>query len=234
MSTSVSVPRRIGWGWVLLSSIAITAFAVAPYLTSSLESLASEGTGLASGYLDAPLPIVIAFYTHVVFAGVALLVGPFQFWAGLRRRAPRVHRGVGRTYLVAVGVAGVASLVMAPFNTAGLVGLFGFGSLGVLWLYASWRGYRAIRAGRVAEHQAWMIRSFALTYAGVTLRLWLLVLIAAQVPFLGANPDVDAAFANAYAAVPFLCWIPNVVIAELIIRRRGLPSLVTPQPAYAT
>jgi hypothetical protein len=31
--------------------------------------------------------------------------------------------------------------------------------------------------------------------------------------------------AQAYAPLPFLAWLPNVVIAEIMIRRRGLPAL---------
>ncbi|MGN8553883.1 UNVERIFIED_CONTAM: DUF2306 domain-containing protein [Microbacterium sp. SLM126] len=224
---------RIGWTWLLLSSLAVVAFAVTPYFTQSLAELAASDTGLASGYEDRPLPLLIVFYTHVVFGGLALLLSPFQFWAGLRERYPRIHRTVGRIYLVAVAIGGVAAVALAPFNTAGFVGFFGFGALGVFWLYASWRGYRAIRAGERNIHRAWMMRSFALTYAAVTLRLWLGLLIAVQLPFAGSAPDVDAMFRNAYAAVPFMCWLPNIVVAELIIRRAGLPTILAPRAAGA-
>ena len=70
-----------------------------------------------------------------------------------------------------------------------------------------------------------MIRNFALTYAAVTLRLWTGVLVAAQTPWIATAADADAAFTNAYTAVPFLAWIPNLVVAELLVRRRGLPAL---------
>ena len=53
-----------------------------------------------------------------------------------------------------------------------------------------------------------MLRAFALTYAAVTLRLWLIALI----PLLGD-------FSSAYAVVPFLCWVPNLVVVELLLRR---------------
>jgi hypothetical protein len=69
-----------------------------------------------------------------------------------------------------------------------------------------------------------MIRNYAFTYAAVTLRVWLGVLILVQVPFVDAGTDFDALFANAYNAVPFLCWVPNMFVAEWLIRRRGLPS----------
>ena len=222
----VETPRhRTGWTAVALSSLAIVAFAVTPYLTSSLRELSDESFGLASAYADQPAFVRAAFYVHIVGGGLALLLGPWQFWAGLRRRRPRVHRWTGRGYLTAVAVGGVAALVMAPFNSVGFVGFFGFGTLGVLWLWTGWRGYRAIRSGDVRAHQAWMIRNFACTFAAVTLRLWIGVLLGVQIPFLGSEPDIEAAFANAYAAVPFLAWLPNVVVAELMIRRRGLPAL---------
>lgn len=221
-SARPNVATRIGWTWVLLTSLAIAAFAVVPYLTAPL---AESSGGLADRYEGRPWPVLVAFFTHVIGGGIALVLGPLQFWRGLRTRHPLAHRWVGRTYLVAVAAAALAGIALAPVNQAGLVGLFGFGALGVLWLVTGWRGYRAIRARDVASHRAWMMRNFALTYAAVMLRIWLPLLIFAQVPFAGpAGFDVDAAFANAYAVVPFLAWLPNLVVAEWLIRRRGLPS----------
>ncbi|UOE43321.1 DUF2306 domain-containing protein [Agromyces larvae] len=218
---------RIGWAWVLLSSIGIAAFAVTPYLTASLRELGEAGTGLAGHYDGQPAFVQVAFSVHIVFGGFALVTGPLQFWRGLRDRMPRLHRWVGRAYLGAVGVGGLAGLAIAPFSQAGLVGFFGFGALAVLWLVSGWRGYRAIRRGDVANHRAWMMRNFAFTYSAVMLRLWVPALLVLQIPFAGEGGfDFDASFANAYAAVPFLCWLPNVVVAEWLIRRRGLPSYV--------
>src|SRR4051812_24276093 len=104
--------RRAGWTAVALTSLAVVAYAVTPYLTASLGELAGDNVGLASAYADQPAAVRAAFYVHVVSAGLALLLGPWQFWAGLRRRRPRVHRWTGRLYLTAVGIGGVASLVM--------------------------------------------------------------------------------------------------------------------------
>ena len=152
------------------------------------------------------------------------MLGPLQFWAGLRERFRLAHRWIGRVYLVSVGISGVASLAMAPFNSVGFVGFFGFASLGVLWLYTGWKAYQAVRGRDIRSHQAWMIRNFALTYAAVMLRLWTGVLLAVQVPFVSPETAFNELFANAYAAVPFLCWLPNLIVAEYVIRRRGLPA----------
>ncbi len=65
-----------------------------------------------------------------------------------------------------------------------------------------------------------MIRTFALTYAGVTLRLWLMVLI----------PLLDGDFLRAYVFTPFLCWVPNLVVAELLLRRDASRSAASGAP----
>lgn len=217
------VRSRVGWTFVLLSALAIVAFSAVPYFTASLRDLAEAEVGLAPTYAAAHPFVQAAFYVHIVGGAVALVVGPLQFWRGLRERAPRVHRLLGRVYLGAVAVGGVAGLIIAPSSPAGFVGFFGFGTLAVLWLVTGWRAYRAIRRRDVPSHQAWMIRNYALTYAGVTLRIWLPLLL--MLPLVTGGPfDFDVAFADAYAAVPFLAWLPNLVVAEWLIRRRGLPS----------
>lgn len=229
------IATRVGWTWVLLTSIGIAAFAVTPYLTASLASLVESPTsGLASNYVDRPWFIVAAFYAHIVTGGLALVLGPLQFWRGLRNRRPRVHRWIGRTYLVAVAIGSVSGLVIAVVNEAGLVGFFGFGTLAVLWFVTGLRAYRAIRRRDIDSHRAWMIRNFALTYAAVMLRIWLPLLLLFQVLVPAPGTDFEAVFANAYAAVPFLCWIPNLIVAEWLIRRRGLPSYrLSPAPRTA-
>ena len=58
-------------------------------------------------------------------------------------------------------------------------------------------------------HRKWMIRSFALTFAAVTLRLYLP--IAQLLPI---------EFDNAYRVISFLCWVPNLIVAEAYLRRK--------------
>ncbi|MFF4603616.1 DUF2306 domain-containing protein [Streptomyces sp. NPDC001339] len=221
---------RLNWTVMTLLSLAVAGYFVGQYATGSLQSLSARHVGLANNYAHRPLPVQIAFYTHIVSAGLALAIGPFQFVRALRRRRPGLHRWVGRLYLASIGFAATAGFVMSFFSTTGMVGFFGFGSLAVLWAWTSYRGYRAIRERDIPSHRAWMIRSFALTFAAPTLRLWQGLLIGAQV-LSGSHADGQQMFANANAAVPFLCWLPNIVVAELMIRRRNLPGLrFSPSP----
>jgi uncharacterized membrane protein YozB (DUF420 family) len=127
--------------------------------------------------------------------------------------------------VISVVIGSIAAVIMSTVSTVAISGFVGFGTLAILWGLFTLKGYRAIRRGDIPSHRAWMMRSFALTYAAVTLRLWLGLLIGVQIPFLGGHVDFGNVFATAYAPLPYLCWIPNIVIAELLIRRRGLPSL---------
>ncbi|MEV0261617.1 DUF2306 domain-containing protein [Streptomyces sp. NPDC050617] len=208
-----------------LSSLAVAGYFTGQYAQGTLDSLAHQHVGLSDAYASRALPIRIAFYVHIVTAGLALALGPWQFSKRLRKRRIRVHRGIGRAYLATVALGAVSALVMSMFNSVGLLGFFGFGSLAVLWGWTAWRAYRAIRERDIRSHQAWMIRNFALTYAAVTLRLWFGLLIFIQVPFVHGPDAAEAILEQAYAPLPFLAWLPNIVIAEFLIRRRGLPAL---------
>ena len=96
---------------------------------------------------------------------------------------------------------------MAFGSTAGPIATGGFASLAVVWIITNVQGWRMARERRFEAHRAWMIRSFALTFAAVTLRLYL--------PFL---PLAGIQFVDGYRAISYLCWIPNLLLAELYIR----------------
>lgn len=158
----------------------------------------------------------LAFYAHVGLAPVALALVPFQLWGGLRARRPALHRGLGRAYGIAVLVSGAAALWLALTTTAGPVAAWGFGLLALAWLGSTAMGISLALRGDLAAHRRWMLRSIALTLAAVTLRLYL------PVPLL-----LGWDFAPAYAAIAWLCWVPNLLIAELVLRRpaRRQPAL---------
>jgi uncharacterized membrane protein len=216
---------RAAYWWIGLTSAAIAVFAPLPYLTSSLQSLGSDETAMAAVYKDLPPWMQMALYVHIIFAALALLLSPAQFSVRLRARLPRLHRVFGRISFVSIGVAGGAGLIMAPVNAAGPIGTVGFGLLAVLWPTFAWNAYRAVRRRDFVEHRRWAIRTFALTYAGVALRLWLGVLIACQAI---AGVDSEVAFHRAYYLVPFLAWIPNLIVAERYLAR----TATTPVPMH--
>jgi len=155
---------------------------------------------------------------HAGGAATALLLGPFLLLKGLRVRFPKAHRWMGRTYVVGCLVGGVGALAMAPTSTAGPIAQWGFGVLGVLWIVVNAQAWRLALQGRFAEHRRWMIRSFALTFGAVTLRLFL--------PLAAFGID----FMAIYRASAWLSWVPNLILAEIYLRRG---SLIAPRVGRA-
>lgn len=208
--------RTVGLWWVVLTAVGIAVFAPLPYLTDTLHHLARDSSSIAANYAERPGWAQAAFYLHICFAGLALLISPAQFVVRLRTRFPRFHRLCGRVAIVSMIVGGLAGLVLAPMNVAGPVGAVGFGTLGVLWTGFAVAAYRAIRAGDVAAHRQWATRAFGMTYAAVMLRLWLVLLTPLQTAFGVAE---EVAFDRAYLLVSFLCWVPNLLLVEVMLRR---------------
>jgi uncharacterized membrane protein len=162
----------------------------------------------------------IGIYAHVFASVIALALGPFQFSSRLRASKIQLHRWCGRAYLgVGVLVGGLASLYMSLHAFGGIASRLGFGCLALAWLFTGLRAFLAIRRRDVTSHRRWMVRNFALTFAAVTLRLYLPSSIA-----------MGAAFEVAYPVIAWLCWLPNVLVAELLFNRTHNPSL---QPTAA-
>jgi hypothetical protein len=185
------------WGLGAVSSVAIAIYAYAV-----LPLGGSPGPQVLANLFARPFLLI-----HAAGAGTALLTVPFQFLPAIRRRRA-VHRWVGRTYAAAVVIGGAAGLALSLGTTAGPIAGVGFGLLAVTWLYVTGQGWLTARARRFDEHRRWMIRSFALTFAAVTLRIYMPAAMLAH---------LDAA--QAYRAIAWLAWVANLMVAELYLRR---------------
>jgi hypothetical protein len=149
------------------------------------------------------------FYTHITFGGIALLTGWTQFSKRLRTRYLNTHRLIGKIYIIAVILSGCAALYIAFFASGGIICVLGFGSLAILWLISVIKAYTSIIKRDIIQHENWMIRNYALTFAAVTLRIWL--------PMMQFLIHLD--FNTAYRIVSWLCWVPNIIVAEIIISK---------------
>jgi len=141
---------------------------------------------------------------------VALLLGPWQFSTKLRERALNLHRRLGRIYLAAVALGSLAGFTLAFFSVKGPPTHFGFGALAVLWFASGLTAYRRILRGNIESHRQWMVRNYALTLAAVTLRNELPLLLVARMQF-----------SHAYVIVSWLCSVPNLLVAEWLLRRQA-------------
>ncbi len=152
----------------------------------------------------------LAFWIHVFTSMIPLLAGFTQFAPRILAKWPRVHRWMGRTYVITVCcITGPASLIMAFYANGGITSRIAFSTLALLWLGTTGMGWRTALQRRWPLHRQWMIRSYALTLSAITLRAWKYLIVFAFEP---RPMDV-------YRIVAWLGFVPNLIFAEWLIRR---------------
>lgn len=219
MNLGVCMVRKTMWVVMTFLALSIAGYVLvlygviganqAPLIQGKLEEIT-----LSSFYY-------VLLYLHIVSSVVALVIGPFTLSKTFREKNIGRHRKLGKIYMLGVMIGGISGYYLAFHATGGLVGKLGFGTLSVLWLTTAYLALKNIRNIRVENHQRWMIRNYALTFAAVTLRLYIIMLLV----FIG-----EEHFAMGYPIIAWLCWVPNLITAELFIRSRvykvsrGLPG----------
>ena len=147
------------------------------------------------------------FYTHIVLGGIALLIGWLQFNKKLRLKNINLHKKIGKTYVIAVLLSALSGLYIGYFATGGIIAKSGFMTMALAWFLTTFFAFTTIKKGNIIQHQKLMIYSYAICFAAVTLRIYLPILT----PIMGG-------FLPAYKLISWLCWVPNIVVAYIIIK----------------
>ena len=193
----------LGWRVTAFFAILIGLYPIYYFLPDIPKGFLDSKVGLKDNTLWQ-----LAFYMHIIGGGVALFIGWIQFWKKFRNKYIKTHRFIGLVYWISIIlISGPASIYLAFFANGGVANKFGFGLLGVAWLFTTIKAITAIKNKDIISHQRWMIRSYALCFAAVTLRIYLPLFLAGF-----ALP-----FEMAYAIIAWLCWLPNLGVSELII-----------------
>jgi uncharacterized membrane protein len=152
-----------------------------------------------------------AYYSHVLVGGIILVIGLFQIYPRWNLKWRSLHRVLGFCYVMGIlFFAAPGGMVMSFFIGRGPFVLASFMVQGVLWFISTARAFSYIRRGDIQQHREWMWRSYALTLAAITLRVYIFF----------ASYYVDLTSPQAYATIAWLSWIPNLVVAEIMIRKR--------------
>ncbi|HFK1452100.1 TPA: DUF2306 domain-containing protein [Bacillus pacificus] len=191
------------------------AFLVAGYVVVQYFIMDGFQTGLVKVKLMFGSKLSTFWYSmlfiHITTSIVALVIGPFTLSTIFRERNINRHRIVGRIYMVGILLGGVSGLYLSFYATGGLVAKLGFGLLSVFWLTSAYQALHRVKNKKIKEHRNWMIRNYSLTFGAVTLRIWLPLFII----LFGIER-----FELSYAIIAWLAWVPNLLVAELFIRKR--------------
>lgn len=150
-----------------------------------------------------------AYYSHVLLAAIILLVGFFQIHPRWGLRWKRLHRTFGKVYVAGIlFFSAPGGLIMSLFINRGPWVLASFVVQCTLWFTFTLLAYNLIQEGNVQAHRQWMLRSFSLTLAAITLRVYVFL----------SSWSVDLGQPIAYATIAWLSWVLNLIMCEWYIR----------------
>lgn len=153
----------------------------------------------------------IAFFAHVYASMWVLLAGFTQFSEHIQSFYPKWHRTLGYIYITNVLlITGPAGLLMGIYANGGVSSKAAFIILAIGWMGFTAIALAKVKKGDFASHRNFMIRSFALTLSALTLRAWK----------WSITNTVELPPMDVYRAVAWLGWVPNIIIAEIMIRRK--------------
>ncbi|HPF24332.1 MAG TPA: DUF2306 domain-containing protein [Hyphomonas sp.] len=111
------------------------------------------------------------WYTaHMLFALPVIIGAPLQFVAGLRKARPKLHRWLGRAYVI--GASGAALTAIYLGATIDLEGSrLPIVLLGVLWLFFTLAAWRTAVKRDYDAHRKFMTRSYGMALVLVWLRV---------------------------------------------------------------
>jgi len=149
-------------------------------------------------------------YAHVVAGILAILIGPVQFWPGMKETYPGLHRVMGICYVISAGVGGAAAFYLAFHTDFGWMFSMGLGSMATAWIISTGLATVAICRRMMQQHREWMVRSYVLTFGFVLLRVTTGILDIVNV---GSIPE-------RFIFSSWISWSVPLMITEVILQGR--------------
>jgi hypothetical protein len=106
---------------------------------------------------------------HAISGLAAFLIGPLQFSNRLRRSNLRLHRILGKAYVIAVFISVPSALLLGNALPNPLI--IAADSQAVLWFICTLAAFVTARNRHTAQHRVWMIRSYSVTLVFFTSRV---------------------------------------------------------------
>ena len=149
---------------------------------------------------------------HAFFAGLAMVLGAFQFSNRLRARYLSVHRFMGYVYVTCVFIGAPIAIPVAKridgmsLTAASAVQAFGWMACTAIELYC-------VRHGNIPQHRRWNIRGFAFAMVFTVARL-----IVPLPPIIRLGfPGIEAVV---WSVIALAAFVPSIVLDWSAIRAR--------------
>jgi uncharacterized membrane protein len=154
---------------------------------------------------------------HAFFAGLAMLLGVFQFSNRLRARYLKTHRTLGYIYVVSVFIAGPLAVPMTFRYGPSLIAGSCVQSFG--WMLTTAIALYCVRSGNVAQHRRWMIRSYPFAMVFTVTRMIIPIPAVFRLGVVGIETVV-------WTVIALAAILPNVLLEWQAITAQPLKRAV--------
>ncbi len=154
---------------------------------------------------------------HAIFAGLAMIMGAFQFSNRLRARYLKLHKVMGYIYVTAVAIgAPIAIPLAAKVDTPSLVAASAVQAFG--WMLCTGIALYCIRTGNVQQHRRWMMRGYPFAMVFTIARMIIPIPAILRTGFVGIEIVV-------WTLIALAAFLPSVVLEwQAIMSPRRSPA----------
>ena len=206
------------WGVALIGQWLFVAYVAAFYGGAAVAGdFERWNEVLVGGYVRGGTLGNVVLAAHLALAVVITLGGPLQLVPQIRARALPFHRWNGRLYILIALIISLGGLYMVwTRGTAGGTAMrVGISLNGVLIVAAGALAWRYVRAGDIAAHRCWALRTFMLVSGVWFFRVGLMAWILANRGPALIGEDFDGPFVRFWA---FGCYLVPLAMLEIYLR----------------
>lgn len=196
--------------WVALASLIITLFVSTTMRVLNLNNVFETGfmpprQSIDYGYARQPVLTLL----HILPGALFIVLGALQFVKNIRRNFIKIHRFMGRIYILLGLIVGITAIIMGfLMKFGGLAETTAVLVFSSYFLLALLKAYKHIRNREYDLHREWMIRGYAIGLAVATMRPIIGLFFAfTQIPFN-----------RFFGYVFWIAFIIHLIVAEWWIR----------------
>lgn len=154
---------------------------------------------------------------HILGGTLALFTGPVQLWLGQTRQKLRLHRTLGKLYLIGVALDNIAAYYLCLTTPVGFIYATGLFGMTLASTVTTVMAVVAIRYRNFDQHREWMIRSYVVMLSFVFFRMMAAGMEVAGIGGTGIPGDIARATLAAWCS-----WAIPLLVTELFLQ---LPKL---------
>jgi len=146
---------------------------------------------------------------HAIFGLVALVIGPFQFSTTLRKNNIKLHKKLGKIYIIAIlSATPFAILLNIYYPIPGAKNTFAFENItqALVWATTATMAWVAAAKRQITIHKMWAARSYGVTLVFVLSRIY------NPIPLFVKNPDINDFSHFLWFLLVFALIVPDLLV----------------------